>query len=353
MAYTYNNAGETLEASNTVGSSLYSTPVADYTYSHDSVGNVSDVTAKFAGVTDEYDNPVAIQLASAYDYNGDRTTLAANIGGATATLDDNGDFSDFTTGTDDFVNNYSYDPLGDMTKIVQTAQTAPEGYSPTINGVAPKTVTMDYNADGTAADVNRYATDDPDELNSSTLVAGASYGYDDDSELTSLTYTDGAGNLVAGYHLDYNTAGLVTTAYSYADTSDTTDRTSTYTTWRRPRTTTTPPQLSTTGSGESTVNAVTYSNFAVRRRSAAPRRRRTTPTIPMATAQVGAGVSPASGSASATNRVLFDGTYYYLFDAAGNRLARYVNDTTKALDCHATDITIYTWNNANEADRRL
>ena len=122
MAYTYNNAGETLEASNTVGSSLYSTPVADYTYSYDSVGNVSDVTAKFAGVTDEYDNPVAIQLASAYDYNGDRTTLAANIGGATATLDENGDFSDFTTGTDDFVNNYSYDPLGEMTKIVQTAR---------------------------------------------------------------------------------------------------------------------------------------------------------------------------------------------------------------------------------------
>ena len=54
------------------------------------------------------------------------TTLAANIGDGSATFNDNGDFSDFTTGTDDFVNNYSYDPLGEMTKIVQTAQTAPK-----------------------------------------------------------------------------------------------------------------------------------------------------------------------------------------------------------------------------------
>ena len=208
---------------------------------------------------------------------------------------------------------------------------------------------MDYNTDGTVADVNRYATDDSDELNSSTLVAGASYGYDDDSELTSLAYTDGAGNLVAGYNLAYNDAGLVTTAYSYADTSNTTDRTSTYTTWATAQYNYDPTaQLSTTGSGDSTVNAVAYSNFAGAPQVGGTTDAETYTNDPNGNRTSGAGVSPASGSASATNRVLFDGTYYYLFDAAGNRVARYVNDTTKALDSNATDITIYTWNNVNE-----
>ncbi len=92
---------------------------------------------------------------------------------------------------------------------------------------------MDYNADGTSRTSTATPRTIPKRLNSSTLVAGTSYGYDDDSELTSLTYTDGEDDLVAGYHLDYNNAGLVTTAYSYADTSNTTDRTSTYTAWAK------------------------------------------------------------------------------------------------------------------------
>ena len=51
---------------------------------------------------------------------------------------------------------------------------------------------------------------------------------------------------------------------------------------------------------------------------------------------------------SSTDRLLFDGTYYYQYDAAGNRTARYVNSTDSGLDSNATDITIYSWNNANE-----
>ena len=46
--------------------------------------------------------------------------------------------------------------------------------------------------------------------------------------------------------------------------------------------------------------------------------------------------------------MLYDGTYYYQYDAAGNRTARYMNSTDPGLDSNATDITIYTYNNDNE-----
>ena len=49
---------------------------------------------------------------------------------------------------------------------------------------------------------------------------------------------------------------------------------------------------------------------------------------------------------SAGNRVTFDGTYYYQFDAAGNRTFKYKSDTARA-DSSATDITKYTWDYRN------
>ncbi len=51
--------------------------------------------------------------------------------------------------------------------------------------------------------------------------------------------------------------------------------------------------------------------------------------------------------ASAADRLLFDGAYYYTFDAAGNRTAKF-SSSSGALDSSATDITIYTWDNRNE-----
>ncbi len=49
---------------------------------------------------------------------------------------------------------------------------------------------------------------------------------------------------------------------------------------------------------------------------------------------------------SAGNRMTFDGTYYYLFDAAGNRTFKF-KSTSVALDDTATDITKYTWDYRN------
>ena len=205
------------------------TEVASYGIDYDIVGNVSDVAATLPGA-----DGTTVQLASAYDYNGERTELAMNIGTATpnwvTTNDDGGtqgDFASFTSGTDDFVNTYSYDWQGDMTSVVQTANQSSDELSH--NDVAAKTVTFGYDADQRVTSQNFYNADgttDPTGLNSSTLVAGAAYSYDHDSNLTDLTYKDGADTLVAGYHYDYNIAGLVTDEYSFADSSAGTPNTS-------------------------------------------------------------------------------------------------------------------------------
>ena len=206
VAYGYNPAGYMTSASNGTGSSS-STNVASYAYQYSTTGNVQVENVSLAGVSK------TVTLASVYDYNNDRTTLAANIneGGVTPTFNSDGTVS-FSGGTNDFLSTYSYNTLGDMTGIVQTDQ--PTG---TYNGVAPKTVTFGYDAAERMTSVNRYATDDPGSLGPSTLVAGATYSYDHASQLTGLTYADGATSTIAAYHWDYNDSGAVTDFYSRSD----------------------------------------------------------------------------------------------------------------------------------------
>ena len=63
----------------------------------------------------------------------------------------------------------------------------------------------------------------------SDLVAAAGYTDNDDSQLTDLTYTTGAGGtgtVLAGYHWDYNASGVVTDMYSHNDSSAGTPNTS-------------------------------------------------------------------------------------------------------------------------------
>ena len=52
------------------------------------------------------------------------------------------------------------------------------------------------------------------------------------------------------------------------------------------------------------------------------------------------------GTVSAGNRVTLSGTYYYQFDAEGNRTAKYINTHGLDLDSYATDMT-YGWDNRN------
>ncbi len=324
VAYSNNPAGYMTAASNGTGSST--TNIASYGYTYTTSGNVQVENISLAGL-----GTTAVTLAADYDYNNNRTTLAANIGGSEApTFNSDGTFSHFNDGTNDFINTYQYNSLGDMTSEVQTSQT-----SGTYNVVAPKTVTFAYDSAERVTNVNRYATDDLGSLGSSTLVAGAAYSYNDASELTDLKYVDGASTTIAAYHLTYNTAGLVSNFYSYADTLNTTGRTSAYSTWAEASYNYDPTgQLTTTVSGEDTTHAATYSNWqdpAHPTESLAPEDFNYDPNGNRT-------ANTAGSTTSATNRVLFDGTYYYQYDAAGNRIAQYQNSVTNQLDSHATDV---------------
>ena len=61
--------------------------------------------------------------------------------------------------------------------------------------------------------------------------------------------------------------------------------------------------------------------------------------------------SDLSSATGAANRMLYDGTYYYQYDASGNRIARWVNNNgvpEGSPQPGDTGITIYKWNNQNE-----
>ena len=341
MAYTYNKAGETLTADNTGPDS---SAIASYTYTYTTTGNVQTEHVALAAMSN------GVTLAADYDYNNNMTTLAANInsGSVTPTFNSDGTIS-FSGGVDDFENTYFYDTLGDMTGIEQIANPNTGDGASSHNDVQAKNVAMSYDSDERLTGVDMYQSD-----GTSDLVSSAAYGYDADSDLTSLTYyanTAHTGTPLAGYHWDCNAAGVVSDEYSRNDSSDGSSAADTYgsgSDWGKTAYTYDPTAQ---------LTAATYTSFSTAQTAPAnysadydPNGNRTSNT-----GADGTGTS-STAEASSTNRLLFDGTYYYLYDAEGNRIAQYVNtyvdsDTElpdKTLDCHATDITIYTWNNANE-----
>ena len=72
-AYSYDAEGRMLTAAN----SADSTQIASYTYGYDAVGNVTSDNVQLGDLPGS-DN---VLLTSSYDFNGDRTSLSANIGG--------------------------------------------------------------------------------------------------------------------------------------------------------------------------------------------------------------------------------------------------------------------------------
>ena len=317
VAYSYNPAGYMTAASNGTGSSTSN--VASYGYQYTTTGNVQLENVDLPGADD-----TNVALQSTYDYNNNRTTFAATIG-VTPTLDD-GFLSGFTGGTNDFENTYSYNTLGSMTGITQTGNGG--------NTVTDKNVVMTYDADERVSGIDMYQSS-----GTSSLVAAAGLGYNGDSELTDLTYNtlaDGTGTVLAGYHWDYNASGAVSDMYSHNDSSAGTPNTSYVSgssNWGKA-----------TYSYDPTAQLLgaSYSNFTNAPTTDSgetydPNGNRTNVTPP----------SPAATTTGADNRLLFDGTYYYNYDAEGNRTAKFIS-TSGVLDDTATDITIYTWNNVNQ-----
>jgi len=326
-SFSYDLDSRMTAASNTASPNSGGSPstVATYNYQYNSAGFVTGKTVQLAGTPQ-------ILLGSKYDYDANRTSLAVNIGG-TANYDGNGNFTGFSNGTADFINTYGYDFLANMTSIVQAGQGG--------NSVAAKSVALGYDADSRLTSTNLYNSTD-----TSVPVAASSYTYDHASRLTDLSYT-AQGSTLAAYHWTYNNDSLVTDFYSRSDSSGT--PTSSYTTWGHAQYNYNATQelSNLNGSGGSGgsggSNAVIYSswlhapssNVSLRYDSNGNR---------TANANLPRGTESAWATA---NLLTYDGTYYYTYDAEGNRVAKFKSSTGQ-LDSTSTNITTYQWNNANE-----
>ncbi len=109
-------------------------------------------------------------------------------------------------GTPDFLNTYTYNNLGEVTDIRQTSQSGG-------NAVADKWVHFGYCDCGCCVmSIDDYASlkdSEPVEL-----VAHSDLGYNYARQVTSLNYSDGQNNPLAGYAWTYDAAGRVVTAAS-------------------------------------------------------------------------------------------------------------------------------------------
>ena len=314
LSFAYDARGEMTSASDAAAATQNAPAfTSSYAYQYDDVGNVTGQVMQFTGVAPD------VVLTAGYDFNGDRTSLSANIGG---TLQSDGTVSG---GTPDLVNQYHYDALGNMTSVTQSGQW--NG-----NGVTAKEAAFGYDADSRLTSVTLYQGS-----NQSNEVACGTYTYNHDSQLTDLNYVDASQSALAGYHWDYDAAGDVSDCYSRNDTAGTPG--SSYTAWACATYNYDPDgQLASTTSGSTTTDAVTYSaNW-----QNAPQAGSTPGTEDYGYDANGnrntSGCVPGAG-----NRLLSDGTYTYTYDAAGNRTSRTAIDTSATTDYK----TLYTWDNRN------
>ncbi len=314
--YIYDLRGDTLSASETYEGGHGTDSSVAMTYS--GPGEVTGESQQLSGFYN-------VVLSQAWNADGTRASLAVNIGG---TLESSGTVSG---GTPDLLNTYGYDYLGEMTGIEQTGQI--DG-----NTVANKYAAVGY-TDGLMTSVNTYLASSAD---SGSEVLHEAIAYNGDSQATSLTYTNMAGGedngLLAGYHYTYYSDGPVSGLYSYADTADTGSGGASpddYATWAEAQYTyTADAQVEGNSGGAIMGAAVSYTTWA------------NAPTSDNSLTVDDNGNRTDNGSTvSAGNQVTYDGTYYYTFDAEGNRTAKYINTHDSSLDSYATDITIYTYDN--------
>ncbi|GAB6167539.1 hypothetical protein JCM19992_35390 [Thermostilla marina] len=267
IAFTYDAAGQMLSAGD---------PDAEYSFVYDALGRAITITHSLAGLTP------TITFTQEYDAAGRRTRLAARI-----------------NGTDDFVNAYTYDPLGRLIRLTQ-------GEQPGGRDVAEKRVDFSYDAAGQLDTLTRYA-----DLAGTQLVAQSDYGYDQTGRLVDLVHYRGQTTFV-DYGWSFDAAGRMT---QYVNSVDgTADYTSDAT-----------GQLTAADYDYQSDESYTYDANGNR--------------------------VLANGSAyttGANNRLLSDGTYRYQYDAEGNRTHRFIDaNQSGRLDAGDTDITQYTWDHRN------
>jgi RHS repeat-associated protein len=251
FAFTYDDAGQQTAAED---------PDSEYAFTYDNLGRtLTDSNSGTSGV------PVVV-LGFAYNANSSRTSLAAEIASA-----------------DDFLNTYTFDNLGRLTRIEQTGQSGG-------NVVANKAVGYAYDAGSRVTAITRQAKP------SSTWneVATSTFTYDAIGRLTALDHTHSS-TTIAAYDWTYDAASRVTQLSSPDGTSDYTyDNTS---------------QL--TGADHSAQTDESYSYDENGNRTM------------------------FGYDTGDNNQLLSDGTYEYEYDGEGNRILR--------THISSGAVTEYTW----------
>ena len=188
--------------------------------------------------------------------------------------------------TDDFLNTYTYDNLGRLTRVTQQGQSGG-------NTVAQKRVDVAHTALGQFSEITRYA-----DTAGTLLVAATLFTYDDTHRLTSLEHEQGATTL-ADYSWTFDASGRITAqsspdgsvSYTYDDAG----------------------QLTEADWVSGTDEAFTYDENGNR--------------------------TNTGYSTGDANRLLSDGTYNYEYDDEGNR--------TKKTNLSTGAYVEYTWDHRN------
>ena len=249
-----------------------------YSMSYDGSGNMlSQTISNLPGLSG-----LDVTLGQTFDYDNNRLTLRTTVGG-----------------TFDLENIYSYNSLGELAQVEQTNQFGGDS-------VTPERADFAYDADGRLSTIDRYA-----DTAGTEPVACSQYTYDDNSNLTGLVDTGASDNTLADYVWTYDAAGRITDQYSLADSGGGA-KPANYTTWAN---------AAYTYDNDSQLLTASYSNY------------QTTPvnlTPPACAETYDANGNRTGGSQTTSdNRVTFDGTYYYQYDAEGNRIARWVDNNRR------------------------
>ena len=199
IAYTYDDYNNIVTASDTTPSGA--SAVDDYAY--DELNRLT-ITSETVGDGHNLSSVPTVWLTDVYGVGDDTDNvkmLSANIGGWMQ-------YGEVVGGTPDFINNYQYDALGNMTQVMQSGLSGPYA-----NPVAPKCVDFSYCACGCClTGINSYNS----IYDSGTPVAQTTYSYDYARRMLSATNTDGGGNPLSSYGWSYDADGRVTQATSCA-----------------------------------------------------------------------------------------------------------------------------------------
>lgn len=242
-------------------------------------------------------NATPVVLTNSYDSLGRRSGLAASVGLGSP---------DPAQMIADFVNAYSYDTAGRMTKITQS-----DGNSSAGDAIKDKRVDLSYDSIGRSTSIARY-----ESLNTTNPIASTAFSYDSAGHLTSLQHTGFTivSNAspdpfaIAGYSYTWDAADRLTSMNSVKDglstySYDTTD------------------QITAADHTGQSDESFTYDANGNR-----------------------ISVLPGSPDPAATvtthNRILSDGTSTYTYDLEGNRTSK-----TDIATGHKVE---YSWNHANQ-----